>query len=492
MRYPGFVGPAYRSQSRAAADDLLFNLYAEVLESEGASPAVFYGTPGSVVFAPLTKGPVREIVSLPGAEADYCYAVAGDSLYLVNHDGTFRLLGSGLPGGTSPVSMQTNGNQVAIAAGGVLWVWAAGVLKPVDPVTVPGAGTVSYSDGYFIVNVPGTNQFYISGLFDATSWNALDFGAKGGFPDLVVGQIVDHRELWLCGSRTMEIWWNSGNALFPWERLQGPFIESGLAAQRSLVKADNTHLWLGKDERGGRMFWKANGYAAQRISTFAVEFAMSTYVRVDDAIAYSYQELGHTFYVVSFPSATAIKGLTGTSYLGATWVLDLSNNQWHQRDYLNPDKLFMSDRVRGQVHAYAFGKHLVGDFENGNIYEQSSNYYTDAGARIRRLRRAPHLNQEHKRVFYQGFELLVQQGVVPQAGPGSAPVFNLRKSKDGGFTWTQYIQANGGSVGQYQRRVFWRRLGNARDAVFEVTSDEPIQHVWLDAYLNPDPVVGTS
>lgn len=487
MEYPNFVGEAYRSQSISAAGDLLFNLYPEVLESQGASSSVFYGTPGTSIYCTLPTFPVRgetSIIgdSITGSNTEYCYAVAGNQLYLIRSDGTFAALGA-VPAGTSIVSMETNGDQVVMAVNKQLWVYAGGTVQQIDQTIVPAAGQISYSDGYFIVNVPGTNQFFISGLFDATSWSALDFGAKSGFPDAVQGQIVDHRELWLFGTKRTEIFWNTGAANFPWERIQGPYIESGLAATFSLARMDNTHFWLSQDERGARMIWRANGYTPQRVSTFAIEYALSTYERVDDAVAYTYQELGHTFYVITFPTVK-----TGVNASSATWVFDASNNLWHQRDWLEP-QFSLSQRVRGWVHTFAYGLHLVGDYQNGNIYIQSVNTYTDNGTRIRRLRRAPHLIKEHKRIFYPGFELHIQQGVVPQSGPGSQPTFNLRKSSDGGFTWSNYLSAQAGMVGQYRNRLLWRRLGQSRDTIFEVSSDEPIQHAWINAYLYPDPEV---
>jgi hypothetical protein len=517
MIYPGFIGQAYRSQSIAAAGDLLINLYPEVVESEGDGKVVYYGSPGTALFCTLPAKPVRAITYLNGA----CFAIAGKQLFRINPDSTFSLCanGTGMPAGTSPASMQTDGKKfVVIAIGGTLWVYSIlnDTLVPIDGSIVPGAGTVSYSDGYYIVDAPGTQQFYISALFDASSWNALDFGVKEGSADLLIGQIIDHRELWLMGSKSGEVWWLSGNANFPWQRLNGPYLELGLGAARSLARIDNTHIWLGDDERGGRMIWKANGYSPQRVSTFAIEYAMKTYARVDDAVAYTYQELGHAFYVITFPSAVVPgpknkwnqPGLTwdqpgaiwdagsSTNSRSVTWVFDVSNNMWHQRDYLDP-QFGISLQPRGWVHAYAFGRQLVGDYQNGNIYDQSTDYFNDAFNSanpnstnpIRRLRRAPHVIKEHKRISYPGFELHLQQGVVPQAGAGSVPEFNLRKSRDGGYSWSGYIEAQAAIAGQYRQRLIWRRLGDAIDPVIEVSSDEPIQHAWIDAFLTPDPVV---
>lgn len=521
MIYKGFIGEAYRARSISAAGDLLINLYPEILESQGASSAVFYGTPGTATWCTLPTMPVRGIDYLNGM----CFAVGGNQLYQVRSDQTFKLCAAGtlLPGGTTPVSLKTDGKKwVVIAAGGELWVYsiANDQLLHISAALVAGAGTISYSDGYWIVNVPGTQQFSISDLFDPTIWNALDFGVKEGSADLLRGQIVDHRELWLFGSRNAEVWWNSGNPNFPWERIQGPYLESGLGAERSLAKLDNTIFWISDDERGGRMMWKANGYTPQRISTFALEYVLSTYAKVSDAVAYTYQEQGHGHYVITFPSAIA-KGSGGLVWdqpglnwdqlnafwdeggaqnqIGATWAYDAASNMWQQRDYLDP-QFGISQQVRGWVHAFAFGRHLVGDYQNGNIYDQSVNYFTEAfnsvnpgqTTPIRRLRRAPHILKEHRMISYPGLELHLQQGTVPQSGPGSSPKFDVRKSNDGGQAWSAYLEGQAALVGEYRRLLRWRRFSQARDAVFEISSSEPILHAWINAYLTPDPVVSDS
>lgn len=518
--YPGFVDRGYRSLSLAAADDLLINLYPEILEGPGASKAVFYGAPGTQVFCVLPTTPVRGTCYLDGL----CFALGGNKLYRISSTGIVTICAGGMltsPPGTgvvflpvnTPVSMQTDGKTVVMAINGYLWVYDINddSLIKIDAIT--GAGLVSYSDGYYLVNVPGTNKFFISDLFNGLSWNPLDFAVKEGFPDNIIGQLFDHRELWLHGSRTTEVWWNTGNPNFPFERIQGPFPETGLGAAYSIAKIAETHVWLSENAEGGRMIWRAKGYTPERISDFAMEYAMSTYARVDDAVAFTYQELGHSFYVITFPSAVLPGGIfwdgpgltwdqagaiwdapVTTSTIGATWVLDVGNGMWHQRDYLDP-QFAIPQQIRGWNHMFAFGRHLVGDYQNGNIYDQSVAYFVDAynsdpttTTPIRRLRRAPHIVNERRWIKYPGMELHIQEGVVPQTGPGSTPQFQLRKSSDGGFTFGNYLVAAAGKVGRYRDRVIWRRLGEARDAVFEVSSDEPILHAWVNAYLTPDPV----
>ena len=77
-----------------------------------------------------------------------------------------------------------------------------------------------------------------------------------------------------------------------------------------ITKMDNGVFWLGKDARGQGIVYRANGYTGTRVSTHAVEWQIQRYGDMSDAIGYAYQQDGHTFYVLTFPSADA------------TWVYD--------------------------------------------------------------------------------------------------------------------------------------------------------------------------
>ena len=64
---------------------------------------------------------------------------------------------------------------------------------------------------------------------------------------------------------------------------------------------------------------------------------------------------------------------------------------------------------------------------------------------LRRLRRAPHLAQEHHRVFIRTFELDLERGQGLATGQGSDPLVMLRISRDGGQTWGEEILMAAGS-----------------------------------------------
>ncbi len=57
------------------------------------------------------------------------------------------------------------------------------------------------------------------------------------------------------------------------------------------------------------------------------------------------------------------------------------------------------------------------------------------------------------------------QPIEPQ---NSDPRIVLQWSDDGGYTWSTEMQASVGKIGEFMRRVMWRRLGRSRSRVFRV------------------------
>lgn len=111
---------------------------------------------------------------------------------------------------------------------------------------------------------------------------------------------------------------------------------------------------------------------------------------------------------------------------------------------------------------------------------------------IRRIRRSAHLwdGKSGHRLTYPGLQLLVESGVpLPDAG---ALTFGLRWSDDGGHTWSNLHVIEGAKLGQYKYRFWWRRLGQSRDRIFEVSDSNDAQSTIIDVLLVPDPVESSS
>ena len=345
---------------------------------------------------------------------------------------------------------------------------ATRILTPITDPDFAGADAVQFIDGYFVFNQPGTGKFQITQLY-GTSIDGLDFATAEGAPDLLLSLLVDHRELWLFGETSTEVFFNSGNVDFPFERINGAFIEQGCAAKFSPAKMDNTVYWLTSDERGYGTVQRASGYQPQRVSTHAVEFAISQMPRIDDAVSYTYQQEGHSFYVLSFPTAQQ------------TWVYDASTNLWHQRAWRDPsDNTLKQDRAVCQM-SFA-GETIVGDHNNGNLYVLDLDYFTDNGDLIPRVRACGHLSDpDYRYQMFASMQVDMQVGVGLTVGQGSDPQAMLQWSDDGGHTWSNELWASIGKVGERLRRVKWRRLGRSRDRIFRVTITDPIRVIMIGA-----------
>lgn len=341
------------------------------------------------------------------------------------------------------------------------------------PSTIAGAGWNpqisavygAFLDGYYIALQTASKVFQISAINNGQVWNPLDFAVKEGYPDDIVAVFADHEELWLFGTETIEIWDNTGAATFPFVRNPSGYIHQGIAAPFTAVHIQGRVGWLGGDTRGLPVAFIAQGFIPMRVSTHAIEAIWNTYSTVKDATAYVYQDSGHDFWVLNFPTANA------------TWVYDASERLWHERGWWNGSGF---DRHRGNTHAYCFGKHLVGDWSTGAIYNMATSLYDDAGTAIHRVRAAPHVSNEDKRIFYHRFRL--------DAENSGALNPTLDWSNDAGKTFinarTTTSQAAGAdSFGVYD----WRRLGKSRDRVFRVTITAAVRVALIQAYLEYTP-----
>jgi hypothetical protein len=436
--------------------------------------------------------------------------------------------------------MADNGTQIFIAANpdGYIYNSLNDTFVPITDPDFPGAVTVGYLDGYFVFNEPNSQRVWITSLFDGTSIDALDFASAEAAPDNLVALIVDHREAWLFGTNSTEVWYNSGDPDFPLTRIQGAYNEIGCVAPYSVAKMDNSVFWLGADARGQGIVYRAQGYQAARVSTHAVEFAIQQYDNMTDAFAYTYQQDGHMFYVLIFPSADT------------TWVYDAATGAWHERAGFKTGQF---TRHRSNCHTSFNGVPIVGDYENGNLYAFDLSVYADnnvAQKWLRSWRALPTGANNLNRTAQHTLQIDCETGVglpgadafdtpteiateaqvvintetgapqlvanlgtnVPQdiqtqtcdnllgvleddgiglaieTSPvvGANPQLMLRWSDDGGHTWNGERTTSMGRVGQYGTRAIFRRLGmttKLRDRVYEISGTDPVKVAIMGAEL---------
>lgn len=465
----GLVGPSYVERSLPFDAQRSINLYPVVDETkQGKEVAALYGTPGLDLFQTVGIGPIRGVFSSANGRA---FVVSATQLYEITSAGVITLRGT-LTSDTTIVSITENFTQLIICDGTDLWtlVYSSNTFAVVSDGDLPDSSTVTYLDGYAIINKVSSGEFYISALQDATAWDALDFATAEASPDALVRVFASLGQLWLFGDRTTEVWYNSANVDFPFEKVSGANLPVGCAAAHSVVEMDNTIVWLGKTDLGQGIVYRASGYSPQRISTFAIEYAINKSTDLSAIRAYSYQQDGHTFYV-----------LTGGD-LETTLVYDASTQLWHERAYLEDDGTLSTHK--SICHMFAFGKHYVGDRVNGNVYEMSLDFYDDAGREIRAERVFTHLNNEGNGLRVKSLQIDFEYGVGLNSGQGSAPVVWLQISEDGAKTWSPEYEASIGALGNYRARAVWRRLGQTDSMMtFRVVITDPVKRAICGAYL---------
>jgi hypothetical protein len=344
-----------------------------------------------------------------------------------------------------------------------------------------GADRIAFIEGWLLFNQPGTRTFYTNAPVPYTLTFAGAFYAlKDSSTDNLVTLMEDNREAWLIGERTSEVWFNAGGTNFAFQRLPGVGPQVGCSAKHSIARVGNDLVWLGRiGEAGENVVIRTQQYAWQRVSTHAIEQIISSYSYIQDAIADCYEEQGHVIYQLTFPVADV------------TWCLDMTVYDitqgklgWFQRLSWNSSS--------GTYHRHAancmvnFADILMaGDYQTGQIHQQSRSIYTDAGNPLRAQRRTPHVwsRENRQRVFASSLQVEFTPGVGLQSGQGSNPQIMMRWSNDGGFTWSNEYWVPIGLAGETKNRAIIRRLGHFRDRVWEVSYSDPTARDIIGATL---------
>lgn len=462
----GLVGPSYQERSLPFDAQRSVNLF-PVFDENGKEVAAMYGTPGLSLFSTCGSGPVRGAFHTANGRA---FVVSGSGLYELDSLGMATLLGT-LNSSSSIISMDENGLQLAICDGSDLYILtlATNAFTQVTDADLPECGLVTFIDGYFVVNEIDTGKFFISSLYDGLTWDALDFATAESSPDSLKGCYNAVGQLWLMGEHTGEIWTNTGDSAFPFQRIAGAKMEVGILAPHTAESIANSLIWVGQDKIGKGIVYRAQGFTPKAISNSAIEKRIQEAGNAENMRSYTYQEDGHVFYV-----------LTGGG-LETSLVYDLTTEEWHERAYLNSQGNF--EQHLSSCSIFIFDKQLVGDRRNGKIYQMSLDYFDDAGDAIARDRIYTHISNEGKRLRFNALEIGFETGVGLQSGQGSNPLCSLRISKDGARTWSDWFTCSIGAVGKFVTKVVFRRLGVAEQITFWLRITEPVKVAITGSYL---------
>lgn len=450
---------AYKGYTTANTVERRINCFPEL--GEGKTVSRIIGTPGTKVFSDISAFAARGLYVFN----NLLYVIMSNVLYEVDVNGVATSKGT-INTGFGRVSFSDNGTELIIVDGTNGYIFSSGSLTQIADADFPnGATTVAFLAGYFIVDDPSNvGRYYYSALYDGTTWSALGFATAETVPDSLVAVFEDHGQLLLFGDRTVETWYVTGDPDLPFSIVGGTPNRWGLAAKFTPTYFDNSVAFLARrSEDGALIVAKLSGYQIERLSNDGIEFEIQNYATVSDAFSYSYTAYGHTFLVISFPSANA------------TWVYDAATKLWHEMKTGN-------HRHISDGYAYFNNKHIVSDFDHGELYELDFATYDDNGEAITRSFVMPFVHQDENWIFGPSLQVQFEQGIGLLSGQGSNPQVMMDYTDDG-KTWSNKKIRDIGKLGKYLYRSKWNRLGRFRDRSFRITMTDPVKFVVTGAYI---------
>lgn len=448
-----FALASYSGRSQSLNAERLINLFPEETPQRSTSQVVLRSTPGLMNFSVVGVGPIRGMRQMNISNAPTLFVVSGTDLYEIDSAGVETLRGAaGFIAGSGDVFMSSNAADqlVIINSAGTGYIWDGTLLQRLsvlDADFTDDATSLTFLDQYILYTKANTGQVYASDLNNAKSWNSLSFGTAESAPDNLVQCFAHAGNLWLIGERTMELYFNSAASPFAFARIGGAVLEDIGGIKGTFASVDQAMYGLGSD---GNVY-SFTGVQPTKISDHGVEFRIRGRT---GARAWTYKDEGHAFYVLGFDTGNAE-------------VYDAKTGLWHERSS------FAAGRWRGDSYASVYGKHLVGDYQLGIVYEMNLANYTDGANALQRQAISFPIGDGVDDIEIPEIQVVFEHGVGLTSGQGSNPQVVMQFSKNGGKTWSNERWAGIGKIGEYMKRAVWRRFGMAKLRNFRLTYSEP-------------------
>lgn len=462
MQLPDFVGGSYPSQSRNANNQRTINWIPTLAGTPGAqgkTPLILVNAPGLEFWHTIGDLPIRGTHE----HNSVLYAVTGPYVYKILNNKITTLIGT-LETTSGKVWIEHNANnQIGFVDGKNFYLYntSTALFSKTAQQPIAAPTSLMFIDQYFVVSLANSQFFQLSGINDGTLWSALDIAAAEANPDNLLAVWNLHRQIYLLGAQTTEIWFNAGTSPFPFQPTSG-VIDWGIYVADTAAQVADRLTWLGLHKDGGISVVSTSGLQAEAISTPGLEAHWRQYPSIADAYAFSYRIDGNDCYVITFPSGEE------------TFVFDFTTGLWHERRSYNVGSWIANHGVRLST------KQLVGDRRNGNLYVMSPDTYDENSQPIVRERYSAHLWDDLKTLIVHALQVDFETGV---SAPDQTPTVRLRWSKDGGHIWSNWVSVSLGPIGDYKRRAIWRRLGAARDFMFHIQTSDATKSVVLGASL---------
>lgn len=483
-RIPVF-GTSDEAKSYLASMQKRVNCRLEKLPTGDDATFLYVETPALDEFLPgvavnLGSGPVRGWHVI----GDFLYACVNDKVYKISNVGTIDQIGQ-LNTTAGLVSMASNGkypnNQLAIADGQNLYVYTTNQIGfgSISGLAYPKPTTVCFIDGYFLISYAETGRWQWAGINDLAteSVNGLDYANAEEYPDPLLNIQPLKGIACMFGTRSIELWSDSGAKDSPFVKNVGNTLDVGLGARWSIAKFSATSqgaldqgtyqeslVFLATDRLGEFYIARLIGDKLTRISTPAIDAEINRMSSKSDAVAYSYIVGSSSIYVINFPSANK------------TFLYDGGSGLWsHLEDHLG-------NRHRSHLGIQFFNRVIVSDYATGLLYRLNTDRHTDLSTTQNYVTKPFEITTQHLRshgyVSIAKLELLFEPSDTTETGE-----VMLSVSRDGGATFGTILSDSMGAAGETERMCSFRNLGVGRDWVFKIRVTDNVRRRLIGAWL---------
>ncbi len=462
-----------------AVNNQITNNFMQAVHGQGAkAPLILEPTPGLVDLGVIGDGICRtpQLVNWDGRGTDDLYGVFGLQLeaqtLLTGVQNIGQLNSNPL---SNKVRMARGRDDLALVDGVDGYTYDGTSFAQITDVDFPGQSGrpngipshIVYMDGFFIVNDANTDDFLISALEDATSWNPLDFRAAAVASDKGLALANTESILWIIGNETSEPYYNSGNVDFPYDLILNAVQEVGILAPQSLAESDDGIFFVGTTPEGGSFVYRIQGQTGQVITQEEQENELGQAADITAAYGFIYKQRGKSFYVLQIDENAASSN---------TLLYNIRAQSWETRS--------LSDGTGWRIggHGILGTDNIGGSRLQGRRYRLDLDDFQDSGTDVVRTRRTQIMHQDNALMDWWQVVVDIEGGVGNINAPGDDPTIRLRYSNDNGNTWSSKLTAPMGKIGEHDRRAVFNQLGQGRNRVFEIEVSDPVRMAISNAY----------
>ena len=488
----------YVSDALPISNQQCVNLKPNIPQADTVTDANLFNTEG-----------LRELIDLSNL-SDTCrglhvmagipYCVIGQKLYRINRtfvdsEPQYSSDDLGTIEGQSRVWMADNGTQLCVVAvpdditAGKSYIFTndPDTLTQIIDADFDGpAGSVVYTDGFFVFHKHGDKKFFNSAINDGLAYDALDFTQADADQGNIEGLAVNQDQLYVLSKNTVKLYRNIGRSPAPFQAIPGAH-DIGVTAPQSITKFAGNIAFVGSAVNESPSVWLVNGPTKTKLSTTAIDNELSklTDTEAQALSTFVYGESGSFFIGITTPITT--------------YVYDLTTQRWHERQSVSGETM---TKYRASHAVTAYGLLMVGDNQGGKIGALDECCFTEYGVLVRRFITTKPFDNMGGDVRASRIEMVVENGVgltadvdviagyfenTPQMVTGGAdPQITLSWSDDGGRNFKGYLSRSMGKIGEFKVRPTWRRMGRitrSRVLRFEVSSPTKVTLIKAEAIV---------